>query len=108
MLATHAQREAALAAVRVGRYAASARAGVKSHRKLVRKALAQWCMVPYPPTVEKVEMVAAVLKEGEYRSASSYLGQYRSDSERAGCEVPGPVQRAFKDMTRSCNHGLGP
>ena len=44
VLATHAQREAALAAVRVGRYAASARVGVKSHRKLVRQALAQWRM----------------------------------------------------------------
>ena len=53
VLATHAQREAALAAVREGRYAASARAGVKSHRKLVRKALALWGMVPYPPTVER-------------------------------------------------------
>ena len=74
----------------------------------MRKALAQWGMVPYPPTVEKIEMVAAVLKEGEYRSASSYLGQYRADSERAGCEVTGPLQRAFKDMTRSCNRGLGP
>ena len=57
----------------------------------MRKALAQWRMVPYPPTVAKVEMVAAVLKEGEYRSASSYLGQYRADSERAGCEISGPV-----------------
>ena len=53
-------------------------------------------------------MVVAVLKEGEYRSASSYLGQCRADSERAGCELSGPVHRIFKDMTRSCNRGLGP
>ena len=37
MLATHAQREAALAAVRAGQFAACARAGVQLHRKLVRK-----------------------------------------------------------------------
>ena len=81
---------------------------MRVRRRQERFIQPQWRMVPCPPTVEKVEMVAAVLKEGEYRSASSYLGQYRADSERAGCEVSGPVLRAFKDMTRSCNRGLGP
>ena len=58
------ERDAALAAVRAGRYADSYQACIDSHRRLLAKALAEWRLEPYPPTVEKVEMVAAVLKAG--------------------------------------------
>ena len=40
--------------------------------------------------------VGAVLKEGSYRSASSYLGLYRANAERAGHEISGPMARARK------------
>ena len=72
------------------------------------KALSKWREVPYPPTIAKVEMIAAALKLGIYRSASSYLGQYRADAERAGYDLGDPIRRAFKDMTRSCTRGIGP
>ena len=77
---TEAEPDAALAAVRVGRYTDSSIAGVGSHRIFIVKALGKWKLVPYPPTIENVEMVAAVLKCGIYRSAASYLSQYRADS----------------------------
>ena len=64
-------------------------------------------MLPYPPTTGKVVRVAAVLKQGGYRSAENYLGQYRADSERAGFTLDGPLTRMFKDMVRSCSRGVG-
>ena len=72
---TEAERDAALAAVRAGRYADSSLAGVESHRRFIIKALDRWKLEPYPPTIEKVEMVAAVLKCGIYRSAANYLSR---------------------------------
>ena len=107
-LDTPEERDAALAAVRAGRYADSSQGSVESHRRFIVKALLKWQLTPYPPTIDKVEMVAAALKVGIYRSASSYLGQYRADSERAGYDLGDPIRRAFKDMTRSCTRGLGP
>ena len=71
------------------------------------KALLKWQFAPYPPTVDKVDMVVAALHVGIYRSASSYLGQCRTDSERAGYDLGDPIRRAFKYMTRSCTRGLG-
>ena len=95
-------------AVKADVYAASSKAGVKSRRKMLKKALGLWGQTPYPPTVVKITRVGAVLKEGHYRSASSYLGQYRADAERDGHEITGPMTRAIKDMTTSCERGLGP
>ena len=87
---TEAERDAALAAVRAGRYADSSLTGVESHRRCIIKALDKWKLEPYPPTIEKVEMVAAVFKCGIYRSVANYLSQYRADSERAGYHLEGP------------------
>ena len=100
-------RAAALAAVRAGCYALSSQPGVKSRRKFLRKALQLWQQVPFPPTVGKIERVAATLRYGKYRSASSYLGQYRADSEREGYTLDGPLNRSFTDMSRSCTRGIG-
>ena len=103
-----AEREYALAVVRTGRYTVSSQAGVESHRRFILKALGKWCLSPYPPTVDKVEMIAAALKAGNYRSPANYLGQYSADSERAGYDLSDPIRRAFRDMNRSCARGLGP
>ena len=108
LLDTPEARAAAIEEVRSGVYAASSQAGVKSRRTFLRRALAQWEQEPFPPSVEKIERVAAVLKQGGYRSASSYLGQYRADSERDGHEVTDPMRRAFTYMTTSCERGQGP
>ena len=101
-------RTAALTAVRLEVYAASTRPSVKSRRLFIVKALRAWKQRPFPPTVGKIEKVAATLRYGKYRSATSYLGQYRADSERAGYSLSGPLYRSFKDMGRACNRGLGP
>ena len=107
-LDTTAERESALAVVRAGRYAVSSQAGVESHRRFILKALGKWRLSPYPSTVDKVEMIAAALKAGNYRSPANYLGQYSADSERAGYDLSDPIRRAFRDMNRSCARGLGP
>ena len=61
---------------------------------MLKKALGKWGQTPYPLTVEQIIWVGAVLKEGNYRSASSYQGQYRADTERDGHDItdrcPGP------------------
>ena len=108
ILSTAAARAAAVAAVLKDTYAASSIAGVKSRRKFLRKALDQWEQTPFPPTIEKIVRVAAVLKYGKYRSASSYLGQYRADAEREGHEITGPMRRMLTDMSTSCERGQGP
>ena len=94
--------------MRADRFAASARAGVESRRTLAEKALTQWNQEPYPTSVEKLERLAAAPKAGGYRSASSYIGQYRADAERQGHEMSGPMLRTIKDMNRSCDRGIGP
>ena len=106
-LDTQAERDAALAAVRAGRYADSSQVGVGSHRRFVAKALATWGVTPYRPSVDKVEMVAAALQAGNYRSGGNYIGQYLADSARAVFDMGDPIRRAFKDMIRSCDRGIG-
>ena len=48
--------------------------------------------VPWPPTIEKFEMGAATLKDGNYSAAESYLSQYRVSSEQQGHIITGPSQ----------------
>ena len=103
-----AERDAALAVVRAGRYADSSQAGVESHRRFVATNVGQVGITPYPPSVDKVEMVVVAFKAGNSRSDDNYLGQYLADSERAGFDLGDPIRRAFKDMIRSCDRGIGP
>ena len=92
LLETPAARDATVEEVRADVYATSSQAGTKSGRKFLRKALAQWGQEPDPPSADKIELVATVLKQGCHRSASSYLGQYRTDAEHEGYEVTYPCE----------------
>ena len=94
-------------AVRADRYAASARAGVEPRRTFAEKALARWNQEPYPPSVEKLERLAATLKAGGYRSATGYLSLYRSSCARAGHGFGPELAVAARDAARSCSRGLG-
>ena len=89
-------------------YAASSIPSVECRQRFLKKALAKWKQQPLPPTIEKIERVAATLKDGNYRSSESYLSQYRLEAERNGYEITGPLARAIKDGNRSCTRGIGP
>ena len=86
----------------------------KSHQHVVRyktdtiaKVLGLWGLEPYPPTQHKLVCLGAVLKAGKYRSAESYVGIYKSESQRKGFEWDHLLQRTSKDVVRSCTRGLG-
>jgi len=107
-LSTDALRTKALESLDEDMYAASSRPAIRSRRQAVAELLRPWNLEPFPLTPAKVLRLAASLKAGGYRSASSVLSQYRVDAERRGDLLDGPVARAFADAGRSCRRGLGP
>ena len=73
----------------------------------IERALAKFGHEPFPPSVEKVMELGAVLKAGKYGSSETYLSIYRTQAERMGCPFNPSEKRAAKDAVRSCNRGLG-
>ena len=47
-------------------------------------ALARWGLEPFPPTADKVRALGSALKEGNYKTADTYVGHYRVQCQRAG------------------------
>ena len=84
------------------------RASTQAKLHTVTRALAGWGLTPFPPSVEKIFALGATLKEGHYRSASSYIVTYKVEAQRLGYSWGDPLHRALKDVTRSCERGLGP
>ena len=70
-------------------------------------ALARWNLELLPPTLENITALGATRKAGSYQSATSYLSLYRAHSERAGFQITGSLQRAFRDAVRPCERGRG-
>ena len=65
-----AAREAAVKAVEADVYVASSRAGVKSRRMMLKKALGKWGQVPHPPSVEKIVRRRCRHRRGDHGPAS--------------------------------------
>ena len=59
-------------------------------------------------TVEKVETLAGILKGAGYKSAASYLHEYKVAHIENGFEVPAQLQRRLAQCRRACERGKGP
>ena len=64
-------------------------------------------MAPFPLTAEKLQLAAAILKRGRYRSASQYLYSIKQEHCNRGHEWPQHWSKLLSDLRRSCARGLG-
>ena len=62
---------------------------------------------PYPLTIPKLQLAAALLKRGRYRSASQYLYTIKQIHLRSGYEWPSSWDKCLADLRRSCARGIG-
>ena len=102
-----AAREEAIGQLLRDVYAPSSRPPVEAKLRTIEKALAIYEHEFFPPTVEKIVSLGAVLKAGQYRSGDAYLGLYKVTCERRGHTFTAPELRAIKDASRSVLRGLG-
>ena len=75
--------------------------------RTVGKMLELWDLQVWPPTLQKIKALGDTLKAGKYKSASQYLGAYRTEAERQGFGFGAAEVRTLKDAVRSCERGLG-
>ena len=80
---------AALTELREGFYAPSSRSSNASRLRTIEKALAAFRSPSWPLTVERIHMLAAILKRGHYASAAQYLSDYKLEAERQGQTMGG-------------------
>ena len=64
-------------------------------------------MAPFPLTAEKLQLAAAILKRGRYRSASQYLYSMKQEHCNRGHEWPQHWTMLLAGLRRSCARGLG-
>ena len=83
--------------------AASTQASYESKLRTIHRALQQWRMRPFPPSVAALKALGATLKRGKYRSAASYLWLYKAHAQRLGHVWSDVLQRLLKDSIRSCD-----
>ena len=101
------ERRKALLALRTDIYAPTTATAMQAKQKTIRTILGFWDKQELPLTVDKILALAAGLKKGGYRSATSYLELYKGVAERSGQEMTMFEQRAMRDCKRSCERGLG-
>ena len=106
-LADEASRAAALNDYHSAIYAESSRESLGFKWRTILKIFSAWGADPYPPTVDKITLLAASLKAGGYRSAPGYLSLYRTSGARAGHTASPEQAVAYRDAARSCLRGLG-
>ena len=61
-----------------------------------------------PLTQDKIRLLGASLKAGQYRSASLYLSAARRAHEELDLPITPAMQLAFTSAVRSCDRGKGP
>jgi hypothetical protein len=106
-LLTEEERSEALSAFQAEIWAPNTRRVMDYKLVTCTSALARWDLELFPPSLEKITALGATLKAGSYQTATSYLSLYRAHSERAGFQITGSFQRAFRDAVRSCERGRG-
>ena len=88
-------------------HAPSQRHVVRAKLQTVERAMEMWKLDPFPPSVEKIQALGAVLKAGRYKSSESYFAIYKAEAERRSFVWTPAEQRAMRDAVRSCQRGLG-
>ena len=88
-------------------YAESSQVSLGFKWRTILRIFGTWGADPFPPTLDKITLLAATLKAGGYRSAPGYLSLYRSSGARAGHAATPDQAVAYRDAARSCLRGLG-
>ena len=81
------ERDEAMGSLQRDVYAPSNQHVVKYRWRTIERALALFGHVPFPPSVQKVLALGAVLKHGKYKSADVYLSLFKVECERAECPL---------------------
>lgn len=89
--------------------AMSSKAAKKAMRTTITRVIREARgAAPGPPTVEKLKVLAGVLKQANYRAAAQYLGEYKVMTIEEGHQWSDQLERALKLCKRSANRALGP
>eukprot|EP00435_Cladocopium_sp_Y103_P008965 s2500_g2.t1 len=62
----------------------------------------------FPPSTEKLKLLAGVLKAAKYRAASNYLGEYKLMAIEQGHEWTNQLERMLSLCKRSAGRAIGP
>ena len=90
------------------KFANSSKASHLSHlRWWIERCRKRKCS-PWPLTVQKIQYVAALLKNSRYRSAGQYLSAFKRHHIKLGHSWSDALNLEFTDAMRSCKRGLGP
>ncbi len=80
---------------------------VEAKLRTITRILEFFGLAALPPSREVIWALGAGLKKGRYRTARSYLSQYKGLCNRAGFSLSDVELRAITDAARSCERGLG-
>ena len=63
---------------------------------------------PFPFTVDKLQLLGALLKASGFRSAVAYLGAAKKEHIKLGFPWTGALDLELRDGTRACERDIGP
>ena len=90
------------------KYAKSAVESVRSRLWWWRQRADEHEVEPFPLTVDKLQLLGALLKASGYRSAVAYLGAAKKEHIKLGFPWTGALDLELRDGTRACERGIGP
>lgn len=90
------------------KFAASNKASQESRAKWWPDKAQAMGWEPYPLTPQKIDILGALLKVGQYRSSALYLSAAKQAHVQLGFAWSEQNEQAVKDALRSCLRGIGP
>ena len=108
MLESPSQRKAGVEKLRSEVYAATSRRTRISRIKTLRRLSAEAGVNLLPVTNAGMELLAAALKAGTYRSAAAYLGIWKQMHTKAGHPWTANLEATRIGCGRSLGRGIGP
>ena len=108
ILASPSQRKAGVEKLRSEVYAATSRRTGGSRIKTLRRLSAEARIDLVPVTNAGMELLAAALKAGTYRSAAAYLAIWKQMQTKAGHPWTADLEETRIECGRSLGRGIGP
>ena len=90
------------------KFARSAVESVKSRLSWWRKRAREHNVEAYPITVERLQLLGALLKRAGYRSAGAYLSVVKNQHIRLGHPWTDALDLEMREGKRACDRGIGP
>ena len=90
------------------KFARSAVESVKSRLSWWRKRAREHNVEAYPITVERLQLLGALLKRAGYRSAGAHLSVVKNQHIRLGHPWTDALDLEMKEGKRACDRGIGP